>query len=179
MHGGVTGRTCVPMLIRNEEDRDRSAVHALNVAAFETAAEADLVDALRQQARPLVSLVAEEGGAVVGHIMFSPVELNGHPELKIMGLAPLAVAPVFQRTGIGSALVRAGLEQCRRLDCGAVVVLGHPGYYPRFGFAVAARYGVGCEYDAPEDAFMLIELQPGCLRGATGTVTYHPAFRDV
>ena len=168
------------MLVRAEEDKDRAAVHAVNAAAFETPTEANLVDALREQARPIVSLVAEDDeGAIVGHIMFSPVSLSGHPGLKVMGLAPMAVAPKHQRKGIGSALVRAGLEQCKQLGFVAVVVLGHAGYYPRFGFLPSTHFGIGCEYDVPEDVFMTMELQPAALRGTTGTVKYHAAFRDV
>jgi len=164
------------MLIRAEEEEDRAGVRAVNRAAFDTESEADLVDVLRQRARPVVSLVAEEDGAIVGHIMFSPVSLPGYPELKIMGLAPMAVLPKFQRKGIGSALVRAGLEECLLVGCGAVVVLGHSGYYPRFGFSPSARFSIGCEYDVPEDVFMVLELQPGCLRGVSGKIRYHPAF---
>lgn len=167
------------MLIRDEEERDLAAVRRLNAAAFGTPAEAKLVDALRQQARPVVSLVAEENQAIVGHIMFSPVVLSSHPELKIMGLAPMAVSPQHQRQGIGSALVRAGLEQCRKLGSGAVVVLGHPGYYPRFGFVPAGRMGIGCEYEVPADVFMLVELEPDYLRNASGTIKYDPAFANV
>jgi putative acetyltransferase len=167
------------MLIRSEEHKDRAAVHALNVSAFETPAEANLVDALREQAQPLVSLIAEDNGAIVGHIMFSPVTLSGHPAMRIMGLAPMAVAPERQRDGIGSALVGAGLEQCRQLGFGAVVVVGHPAYYPRFGFSSSARFGIGCEYEVPEEAFMVVELQAGVLRGASGTAKYHAAFSDV
>ena len=166
------------MLVRAEEQRDWAAVHAVNVAAFETPEGANLVDALRERARPIVSLVADDG-AIVGHIMFSPVTLAGHPELRIMGLAPMAVVPEHQREGIGSALVRAGLEQCRQLGFGAAVVLGHPAYYPRFGFSSSARYGIGCEYDVPEEVFMVVELQAGFLRGASGKVKYHPAFGAV
>jgi putative acetyltransferase len=167
------------MLIRGEEQRDWAAVHALNVSAFETPAEAHLVDALRDQARPLVSVVADDHGAVVGHIMFSPVALSGQPALRIMGLAPMAVAPARQRQGVGSALVRAGLEQCRQLGCDAVVVVGHPAYYPRFGFSSATRFGIGCEYDVPDDVFMVVELHAGALRGASGTVKYHAVFSTI
>lgn len=167
------------MLIRNEETHDRALVHALNAAAFATPAEADLVDTLRARASPVVSLVAEQAGEVVGHILFSPVTLSGHAGLKLMGLAPMAVAPSHQRRGIGSALVRAGLEHCRALDAGALVVLGHPGYYPRFGFSPSVRFGIGCEYDVPDDAFMVAELEPGFLRGASGTIQYHAAFNGV
>jgi putative acetyltransferase len=167
------------MLIRAEERRDWAAVHAVNVSAFETPAEANLVDALREQAQPLVSLIAEDNGAIVGHIMFSPVSLSGHPALKIAGLAPMAVAPEHRRKGIGSALVRAGLEQCRQLGFGAVVVLGHPAYYPRFGFLSSTCFGIGCEYEVPEEVFMVVELQAGFLRGASGKVKYHSAFSNV
>lgn len=167
------------MLIRAENQKDWDPVHALNASAFETPAEANLVDALRQQAQPLISLVAEDNGEILGHIMFSPVSLPGHPELMIVGLAPMAVAPEHQRKGIGSTLVRAGLEQCKNLDFGAVVVLGHPAYYPRFGFSPSTRFGIGCEYDVPEEAFMGLELKPGYLESASGKVKYHAAFSEV
>jgi putative acetyltransferase len=167
------------MLIRPEEQRDWAAIHAVNVSAFETPAEANLVDALRAQAQPLVSLIAGDNGAIVGHIMFSPVTLSGHTALKIMGLAPMAVTPEHQRKGIGSALVRAGFEHCKQLGIGAVVVLGHPTYYPRFGFLSSRRFGIGCEYEVPEEVFMVAELEAGFLRGASGSVKYHAAFRNV
>ena len=167
------------MRVRPEEERDWAAVHDLNAAAFASRAEADLVDVLRHGARPIVSLVADAGAAVVGHLMLSPVSLPGHPALSIMGLGPMAVAPGRQRGGIGSALVRAGLAACAQLGVPAVVVLGHPEYYPRFGFAPAARFGIACEYEAPVEAFMLLELHPGVMQGVTGTVRYHAAFATV
>ena len=167
------------MLIRAEQEDDRAAVHAINVAAFETSSEADLVDALREQATPVVSLVAEDNGAIVGHIFFSPVSLSGHPGLKVMGLGPMAVAPEHQSKGIGSALVRMGLEQCKELGFVAVVVLGHPEFYPRFGFSPSTRFGISSEYDVPEEVFMATELEPAALEGKTGTVKYHAAFASV
>jgi putative acetyltransferase len=167
------------MLIRAERDTDRAAIHTVNAAAFPTPAEADLVDALRQQAHPLVSLVAERDGAILGHILFSPVTLEDRTDLRIMGLAPMAVAPEHQRSGIGSALVRAGLDACKQLGFSAVVVLGHPEYYPRFGFSPAVRYGIRSEYDVPDEVFMAMELVPGALRDAKGTVRYHEAFSSV
>jgi len=162
--------------IRYENENDRAGVQAVNEAAFETAAEASLVNALREQARPVISLVADNRGVIVGHILFSPVVLDGHPDLKIMGLAPMAVLPAQQRKGIGSALVRAGLEECSKLGFGAVVVLGHPEYYPRFGFLPSRHFGIDCEYEVPEGVFMVKELQAGYLRAATGTIKYHAAF---
>lgn len=96
-----------------------------------------------------------------------------------MGLAPMAVTPAHQNKGIGSALVRAGLERCKALGFGAIVVLGRSEYYPRFGFSPSTRFGIGCEYEAPEEAFMVVELQPGYLRGKSGTIKYHAAFKNV
>jgi putative acetyltransferase len=167
------------MIVRVEEPKDRASVRAVNLSAFETETEANLVDTLRVQAHPLISLVAEVAGEVIGHIMFSPVSLPGHPGLKIMGLAPIAVAPMHQRMGVGTALVRAGLEQCKKLGFGAVVVLGHPSYYPRFGFQPSARLGINCEYEVTEEAFMLLELQPDFLQGVSGTVRFHEAFKEI
>jgi len=169
------------MLIRTEEKKDWASVHVVNASAFETPAEADLVDTLREKAQPVISLVAqdEDDGAIVGHIMFSPVSLSGYPELRIMGLAPMGVAPGHQGKGIGSALVRAGLEQCKQIGYEAVVVLGHPEYYPRFGFAPSTRFGIGCEFQVPEEVFMLLELQSGYLRDVSGKVEYHAAFKNV
>lgn len=166
-------------MIRTEEEKDWVDVHTLNASAFETSAEANLVDALRENSQPVVSLVAEANNNVVGHIMFSPVSLSGHCDIKIMGLAPMAVAPGHQRKGIGSALVRAGLERCKRLGFGAVVVLGHPAYYPRFGFSPSSRFGIECEYEVPEEVFMIMELKPGYLHGKSGTIEYHAAFSNV
>jgi len=167
------------MLIRTEKENDRTAVFAVNVSAFETPSEAALVEVLREQARPVVSLVAEDNGNIVGHIMFTPVFLSGYPDLNVMGLAPLAVAPEHQGKGAGSALVRAGLEQCRQLGFVAVVVLGHPDYYPRFGFSPSSRFGIDSDYDVPEEVFMALELEPEALMGKNGRVKYHAAFRNV
>ena len=97
-----------------------------------------------------------------------------------MGLAPMAVAPARQRQGVGSALARAGIAACRDLGFGAVIVLGHPEYYPRFGFVPASRFGLRSEYDVPDDVFMAMELKPGALHGrGPGTIRYHPAFGNV
>lgn len=159
---------------------DHDAVRAVNERAFGRAAEADLVDVLRRDARPTVSLVAESSGQVVGHIFFSPVAIESSPGLSGMGLAPMAVHPAWQQQGIGSALVRAGLRACAAQGAQAVVVLGHPDYYPRFGFTPAADFGLRSEYaDAPPEAFMALEMQPDALDAAHGTVRFHPAFQAV
>jgi putative acetyltransferase len=156
------------VLIRPEGQDDHAAVRALNVSAFEASAEADLVFRLRREADPVVSLVAEHDGIVVGHIMFSPVTLSNHPGFRIMGLAPMAVAPEHQRQGIGTALVQIGLARCEQLGIGAVVVLGHPDYYPRFGFKPGLSYGMTCEYDAPTEAFMVVNSSQTTSQGLRG-----------
>ena len=166
------------MNIREERPGDAGRIRAVNLAAFETSTEADLVDALRRQATPLVSLVAEDDADVIGHILFSPVTLATEPGLTLMGLAPMAVVPPRQRQGIGSALVREGLERCRHINVAAVVVVGHPKYYPRFEFVPAVRLSLRSEYDVPEDVFMVRELRDGVLRGLSGTIRYHPVFAD-
>src|SRR4030043_95967 len=143
------------MIIRSEEPIERLTIRAVNIAAFETPAEANLVDVLRREAHPVISLVAEDISTIVGHIMFSPVSLSGYTNLKIMGLGPMAVESEHQRKGIGSTLVRAGLEKCKELGFGAVIVLGHSEYYPLFGFIPSVRYRIRSEYNVPEDVFMV------------------------
>ncbi|MCL0069968.1 N-acetyltransferase [Dehalococcoidia bacterium] len=167
------------MLIRAEKENDRDGVYAVNLSAFETPSEANLVDTLREQAQPVVSLVADDKGEIVGHITFSPVSLSGHSNVKVMGLGPMAVAREHQRKGIGSALVRAGLEQCRQLGFTAVAVLGHPEYYPRFGFSPSCRFGIDSEFEVPEEVFMAMELDPEALSGKAGRVKYHAAFSNL
>lgn len=166
------------MRIRAEEPDDSKAVRLVNETAFETPAEAELVERLHREASPTISLVADEQGEIVGHILFSPVTLSGHPELNLMGLAPMAVLPAHQNKGIGSALVRAGLQACEQIGVGAVVVLGHANYYPRFGFVPSCHFNIDCEYDVPSDVFMIRELHQGYLRGSTGTIHYHAAFAE-
>ena len=167
------------MRIRPEAAADCAAVRAVNEGAFDTALEAELVETLRRKGLPLISLVAEDAGEIVGHILFSPVSLPAHPHLNIMGLGPMAVAPERQRKGIGTALVNEGLESCRRLGCHAVVVIGHAHYYPRFGFVPAARHALRSEYRVPEDVFLVAELKAGALQGASGLIRYDEAFGAV
>ena len=170
--------------VRAETAEDVPAVRRVNELAFGQPNEADLVDALRAAARPYISLVAAGGGRVVGHIFFSPVTLEAVTDegedsaSLILGLAPMAVLPEYQRQGVGSRLVREGLKECRRIGCDVVVVVGHPEYYPRFGFVPASRKGLRCEYPVPDEVFMVAELKPNALRGR-GLVKYRPEFGGV
>jgi putative acetyltransferase len=163
--------------IREERKEDFEGVRRVNEAAFVQPAEADLVDALRSGGAVTVSLVAEVKGQIVGHILFSPVTVQGADDLKAVGLGPMAVLPEHQRRGIGSLLIKQGLEDCRKAGIQAVVVLGHPDYYPRFGFRRASSWGLRCEFDAPDEAFMALELIPNVLSGRSGVVNYHAAFK--
>jgi putative acetyltransferase len=171
--------------IREERAGDEAAVRRVNELAFGQQEEAALVDALRGAADPHVSLVATDGGEIVGHIFFSPVTIEPDDSTPAdsafapMGLAPMAVLPEYQRRGVGSALVRAGLEECRRAGYKVVVVLGHAEYYPRFGFRPAGGAGLRSEYPVPDEVFMVAELEPGALAGRRGLVKYHPAFAGV
>ena len=165
--------------IREERKEDFEGVRRVNEAAFGQAVEADLIDALRADGAVTVSLVAEVKGQIVGHILFSPVTVQGANDLRAVGLGPMAVLPSHQRRGIGSLLVKQGLENCRRAGIQAVVVLGHPDYYPRFGFRRASAWGLRCEFDAPDEAFLAIELTPNALSGRAGMVGYHPAFKAI
>lgn len=166
--------------IRAEKTEDHESVRRINELAFGQPNEADLVDALRAKARPYISLVAIDDEQVVGCIFFSPVTVESEAGVfNAIGLAPLAVLPERQNQGIGSRLVREGLRECQRIGEEIVVVLGHPNYYPRFGFAPASSKGLRSEYDVPDEVFMVVELSEGSLGGRRGLVKYHPEFSRV
>jgi putative acetyltransferase len=168
------------MTIRPERGGDRAAVRRVNEAAFERPGEADLVDALRAAGAATLSLVAEARGEIVGHILFSPVSVEGPGgTFPLVGLAPMAVLPAYQRLGVGTALVQRGLVELASAEHDAVVVLGHPAYYPRFGFVRATRAGLRWEHPCRDEAFLVRELRPGALAGRTGVVRYRPELDAV
>lgn len=166
--------------IRSELPEDVEAIYSLNQEAFEGIAEANLVNNLRTSNAMILSLVAIKNNEIVGHIAFSPVTIESdQATVNAVGLAPMAVSPEFQRSGIGSQLVEEGLNRIRTAEHDLVVVLGHPEYYPRFGFVPAKKYGIRWEQDAPEEAFMIKELREGALKEVRGTVKYRPEFNEV
>lgn len=166
--------TLLPYEVRPEQPGDTEAVARVHEAAFPTTAEARLVALLRGAGKAMVSLVALSEERVVGHILFSPVTIDGSPMVGA-GLAPVAVLPKCQRRGVGSRLIEAGLDACRAAGVPFVVVLGHPEYYPRFGFRRASERGLGNEYGADE-AFRVLELRPGSLPPGGGLVRYASEF---
>jgi putative acetyltransferase len=166
---------------RPEEPADIPAIRRVNLAAFETSAEADLVDKLRQKyPKRLISRVALLGDDIVGHILFSPVTVTSESgEWGAIGLGPLAVMPAHQKQGVGSALVDSGLAECWLAGHFVVIVLGHADYYPRFGFVPTQPLGIRWEKDVPPEVFMLREMKPDALAGRTGVVRYLPEFDGV
>jgi putative acetyltransferase len=168
----------VRQLIRAEEAADYAGIREVNLLAFGQPTEADLVEALRREPRfcPELSLVAVQNDAVVGHILFSPIQVG---KSAALALAPMAVRPELQRQGIGSELVRAGLGTCARLGHQVVVVVGHPEFYPRFGFVPARPHGIEAPFPVPDEAFMVREISPGGLAGVSGMVIYPAPFSAV
>lgn len=169
--------------IRRYRAEDAMAVREVHLRAFDgRGEEARLVELLHAAGAAPVSLVAtvEPDGRVVGHILFSPVQIDGcssNPPMMV-GLAPVGVLPEYQGRGIGSRLIREGLKACREAGYSAAVVLGKPGYYSRFGCEQASGKGLGNEYGVDEH-FMVAELNNGALDGVSGTVRYREEFCEV
>jgi putative acetyltransferase len=162
--------------IRPETEADFSYVFQVNALAFGADGESRLVEKLR--AKPHISLVAVDNGEVVGHIFFSGIFIEGDNGgvSDTTGLAPMSVLPEYQNRGIGSRLVRAGLKACAKEGRDAVFVLGHTNYYPKFGFEIARGKGFTCQFEVPDEYFMVLELVPGALSEKSGKVTYPVEF---
>jgi putative acetyltransferase len=166
--------------IRPERREDSAAVIAINDHAFGGTDESGLIDAVKQSGRPVISLIAASDDTPVGHIFFSPIQIQSEgPPIATLALAPMAVLPAFQRLGIGTLLVEAGLRECARQGCQVVVVVGHPTFYRRFGFGPANEMGLTSVYSSAGEAFMALELSKGVLTGRTGLVEYPVEFANV
>lgn len=175
--GGHENGPSIVSTVRSEVPSDHDAVRQIHHLAFAGPTEASLVDRLRDSTGS-ISLVAAEAGVVVGHILFTAARIVGpRTDVRVAALGPMAVSPSRQRKGIGSALVQRGLEECRREGYEAIVVVGHPAYYPRFGFRRGRSFGLRCQFGAPDETFMAAELSPGALSGG-GEVRYAPEFSE-
>jgi len=175
-------RNKIMMIIRQEEKQDYKAIHKVNELAFGGRGEADLIDDLRKTESfiPELSLVAIQNEEVIGHILFSQIVIKSKKRsTSALALAPMAVHPEFQNKGVGSKLVLRGLEDCRRLGHEIVVLIGHPGYYPRFGFLPARDRGLEVPFPVPDEAFMVLELVPGALKKAKGEIIYPCPFQKM
>ena len=162
--------------IREECSEDIAAIRDVNDRAFGQEQEGHLVDALRSHRAVLLSLVATLNGRVVGHILYSPAIIGA---VAGAGLGPMAVLPEHQRQGIGSKLVETGNRNLRDSGCPFVVVLGHTNYYPRFGFRPASAHGIRCEWDVPDDVFMLLVLDEEKMARVSGLAKYCDEFSSV
>ena len=166
--------------VREETSQDHDAVRQINQRAFAAEGEARIVDNLRANCPDILSLVAESDGQVVGHIFFSPVEIQQDGSvLRGMGLAPMAVLPECQNQQIGSLLVKEGLKRIKQTDCPYIIVLGHEHYYPRFGFETAAKYGLRPQWDGvPDEVFMVLVLDQDSMAGVSGVAMYRDEFSE-
>jgi putative acetyltransferase len=162
--------------VREERRTDVEAIREVNRRAFGQDQEAEIVDALRSNGAATLSLVAIVDERVVGHIMYSPVQLG---PIEGSGLGPMAVLPGYQRQGIGSRLVETGNRQLEIAGCAFIVVLGHAEFYPRFGFKPARPMGITCEWDVPEDVFLILVLDAVRMRGASGLARYRREFSEL
>lgn len=171
----------VSIEIREELSGDIAAVREVNKRAFGQDQEANIVDALRSNGAALLSLVATLDGQVVGHIMYSPATIGEERGASVTGagLAPMAVLPEHQRRGIGSKLIEAGTQNLKAGGCPYIIVLGHPNYYPRFGFTPASTFGIKCEWDVPPEVFMILVLDQTKMSDVSGLAKYRPEFSTV
>lgn len=167
--------------IVEEGSEDRSGIRQVNQLAFDGDYEADVVDRLRQNCPTILSLVAKQGEEVIGHILFSPVRIAQLEGWTVpgMGLGPLAVHPEHQGKGIGLALCQVGMQRMEAAGYPFVIVLGHPTYYPRFGFVKARVHGIECAFTGvPDEAFMIRILDAATMSGVTGTAYYRQEFEE-
>ncbi|WP_406944340.1 GNAT family N-acetyltransferase [Halobacillus sp. SY10] len=171
------------MQIRAEKKEDFSTIELVILKAFENAEMSDqtehqLVGRLRDSDAyiPELSLVAEEKYEILGHIMLTKINIGEEESVKSLALAPVSVLPSYQNQGIGKSLMEHSLKKARELGYESVIVLGHPGYYSKFGFQPASQYGITAPFEVPDEAFMALELKRGALEKVSGTVHYSPEF---
>ncbi len=165
--------------VEAETQDDYEQITKLHIEAFNGDDEAKLVEKLRktQEYNCKLSLVAKYRNQIIGHVLFYPIEINtGIKKCKTLALAPISVLPNFQHQGVGSLLIRKGLEKARKLGFKSVIVVGHSEYYPRFGFKKASKFGISAPFGVPDTAFFAIELEKDSLKNCNGTVQYPKEF---
>jgi len=167
----------VSIEIREECHDDIAAVRDLNRQAFGQDQESNIVDVLRANEAALLSLVATVDDRVVGHIMYSPAVVGDN--ITGAALGPMAVLPEYQRQRIGSKLIKAGNRKLKDAGCPFIVVVGHADYYPRFGFRPASKYRIKCEWDVPDNAFMLLVLDQAKMESVSGLAKYRHEFSSI
>jgi putative acetyltransferase len=173
----MTTRTSHQLEIREERVDDIAAVRDVNRRAFGQDQESNIVDALRANGAALVSLVATFNDRVVGHIMYSPATIGG--SVRGAALGPMAVLPDYQRQRVGGKLIEAGNRKLKNAGCPFVIVVGYADYYPRFGFRAASEHGIKCEWDVPDEAFMLLVLDEPKMGGVSGLAKYRHEFSTI
>jgi putative acetyltransferase len=165
--------------IRSQSPKDIPAVRTINELAFGRPIEADIVDQLRENCPGTLSLVAASENQVIGHIFFSPAVIeNPGNKLDGMALAPMAVTPDFQRKGVGSMLIKAGIEIIKKTTCPFIITVGHPEFYSCFGFEKASDYSLRSQWDVPDDAFMVLILNAEAMAGVSGTAKFRQEFNQ-
>lgn len=167
--------------ITDETPDDIDGIRRVNRTAFGGEYEAQVVDRLRENCPDILSLVAKQGDEVVGHIMFSPAQIHQEESRTIngMGLAPLAVLPGYQGRGIGTFLCQEGMQRMKSAGYPFVIVLGHPRYYPRFGFVKASQHDIVCAFEnVPDDAFMICIFKLDEMKGVRGVAHYRREFDE-
>lgn len=169
------------ILIRNERKNDYDQITKINDLAFGQKNEGKMIEALRKTSdyNYLLSLVAEIKHKIVGHILFYPIKIrNKANKCTVLSLAPIAVHPEYQNKGIGSKLIKRGLDIAKKLDFKVVIVVGHPKYYPRFGFTPAKNWGIKLPFDVPDDVFLALELKENTLKNCSGIVEFPKEYFD-
>ena len=166
--------------IRKEEEKDHKQIYEVNKLAFQQENESKLIEKIRKSENfiPELSIVAEIDNRIVGHILFSKIKIIGDSDYESLALAPMAVIPEFQKRGIGSELIKKGIDKAKELGFDSIIVLGHKEYYPKFGFQRASKWNIKCPFEVPDDVFMAIELTEKAFEGKAGTVEYPDEFNE-